>query len=197
MKNDESMTSAGIAEDRQVTRKSSGPCSEKSGIDEVKLSDVTAHIRSASTRSDAMMVDMMQRREVMMKQTSEIVLQSVNAQINGINSTINEMREGGGNKRGKIDERFAEVEARLNRLEDTSSRTNATNMNVDEFHRIQEDQNERRAVATGFRDDTKEKEVETLPTSTIVEAGMSIERIQSVPRSQSHMHFCSSQTAKK
>ena len=52
--------------------------------------------------------------------------------------------------------------ARLNRLEDPSSRTNATNVNVDEFHRMQEDQNERRAVATGFRDDTTEDEVETL-----------------------------------
>ena len=54
------------------------------------------------------------------------------------------------------------------------------NMNVGEFHRMQEDQKKRRAVATGFRDDTTENEVETLliMISTIVEAGMSKERIQ-------------------
>ena len=51
-------------------------------------------------------------------------------------------------------------------------------MNVDEFHRMQDDQNRRRAVATGFRDDTTENEVETSLISTIVEAGMSKERIQ-------------------
>ena len=52
------------------------------------------------------------------------------------------------------------------------------NKNVDEFHKMQEDKNKRRAVATGFRDDTTEKEVETVLTSTIVEAGISKERIQ-------------------
>ena len=43
---------------------------------------------------------------------------------------------------------------------------------------MKEDQCKRRAAATGFRDDTTEKEVETLLTSTITEAGMSKERIQ-------------------
>ena len=76
------------------------------------------------------MEDMMKRMEVIMKQTSETVLQSVNAQIHGINSTINEMREEGENKLGKMDERFAAIEARLNKLEDPSSRTNAMNENV-------------------------------------------------------------------
>ena len=33
-------------------------------------------------------------------------------------------------KLGKMDERFAVLEARLNRLEDPSSRTNAMNVNV-------------------------------------------------------------------
>ena len=41
MKNDESMTSAGIADDRQVKRNTSEPCSGRSGIDEVKLSGYT------------------------------------------------------------------------------------------------------------------------------------------------------------
>ena len=178
MKSDEPTTPAGIAGDRQVKRKSSDPCSEKSGIDEVKLRDGTAHVESASKRSDAKMEDMMKRMEAIMKQTSETVLRSVKTQINGINSTINEMKVEGESKLGKMDERFAGLEARLNRLEDTSNRTNAMNVNVDELHRMQDDQNGRRAVATGCRDDTTENKVETLLRSTIGEAGMSRERIQ-------------------
>ena len=120
----------------------------------------------------------MERMEIVMKQTSETVLQSVNAQINGINSTINEMKEEGESKFGKMDERFAGLEARLDNLEVPSSRTNAMNVNFDASHGTQDDQNRGRAVATGFRDDTTENEVETLLISTIVEAGMSKERIQ-------------------
>ena len=55
------------------------------------------------------------------------------------------MRE---SKLGKMDERFTVLEARLHRLEDRSSTTNAMDTNDDEFHRMQEDQNKRRAVAT-------------------------------------------------
>ena len=50
-------------------------------------------------------------------------------------------------------------------------------MRNDEFHRMQEDQKKRRAVATGFRDDTTEEEGETLFTSTIVDAGLSKDKI--------------------
>ena len=70
------------------------------------------------------------------------------------------------------------MEARFNKLEDPSSRTSAMNVNLDESHGTHDDQNRRRAVATGFRDDTTDNEVETLLISTIVEAGMSRERIQ-------------------
>ena len=115
-KNDETMTSAGIAGDRQVKTKSSDPCSEISGFDEVKLSDVTADIERPSRRSDTKMEDM----EITMKQTHETVLQSVNAQINGINSTINETNEELKGSFGKMDERFAGSETILNKLEDPS-----------------------------------------------------------------------------
>ena len=43
---------------------------------------------------------------------------------------------------------------------------------------MRDDQNIRRAVATGFRDDTTENKVDTLFISTTVEGGMSKERIQ-------------------
>ena len=77
-----------------------------------------------------------------------------------------------------MDERFTALEARLHSLEDPSSRTNAMDTNNDEFHRMQEDQNKRRAVATGFCDETTEEDVEILLTSTIVDAGMSKDKIQ-------------------
>ena len=63
----------------------------------------------------------MEDMEMTMKQTHETVLQSVNAQINGINSTINETNEELKGSFGKMDERFAGSETILNKLEDLSS----------------------------------------------------------------------------
>ena len=68
VKNDDSMTSTGIAEDRQVKRNHQSHAG-------VKLSDVTAHRESASRRSDAKVDDMIQRMETMMHKTSELVLE--------------------------------------------------------------------------------------------------------------------------
>ena len=62
MKNDDPTTLA-----RDCWKKSSEPFSETSEIDEVKLSDVTAQMESASKRSDAKMDDMIQRMEAMHK----------------------------------------------------------------------------------------------------------------------------------
>ena len=55
------MTSSGIAENKKSEKKSSDPCSARSGIDD------------ALRRSDAKMEFMLKRMEVMMKQTSGIV----------------------------------------------------------------------------------------------------------------------------
>ena len=74
--------------------KSLDPCSDKGRFDQVKTSDIAAQKEKASRRSDAKMEEMMKRVGIVMKQTTETVLQSVNSQINGINSTINEMKEG-------------------------------------------------------------------------------------------------------
>ena len=66
---------------------------------------------------------------------------------------------------------------------------------------MQEDHNKRRAVATGFRDDTTENEVETIPISTISEAGMSKERIQikcpAKPISHAFLQFTDSEERDK
>ena len=66
LKNDESIASARIPEERQVKRRTSEPCSEISGIEEVKLSDVTEHMKkevySASKISDERTEKMMQKK---------------------------------------------------------------------------------------------------------------------------------------
>ena len=41
-------------------------------------------------------------------------------------------------------------------------------VNAEDYHKTQGDQNQRRAVATGFHDDTAEQEVEDLLKGTIV-----------------------------
>ena len=179
MKNDESMAVVGSTEERQVKRRTSEPCIDTNGTEEVKLSDVTAKIESASKRSDERVEAMMQRMEYMVTQTSEPVMKLVGNQINDVNSTVKELRKDREVKFGKMDERFTKIEARINRLENHENRMNETTTNVAaESLRLQDVQNDRKAVATGFRDDSTEEEIEELLTYTIVAAGMSQERIK-------------------
>ena len=103
--------------------------------------------------------------------TNEIRLQTINAQLTGINTTIKHMSAEG-------DARFTAIEARFARLEDADNRTNAKNLSIFKLHQLQEDQNKTRAVAAGFHEDTKEQEAKDLLTNTITEAGMSLERVQ-------------------
>ena len=97
-KDEELMTSAGRMDERQVKRRTSEPYSETSGVEEVKLSEVTDHIEreiysatkmmqkeisSVSKRSDEWTEEMMQsfqsntmeRMEMMMRQSNEMMLQ--------------------------------------------------------------------------------------------------------------------------
>ena len=111
MKNDESMAVVGSTEERPVKRRTSEPCIDRNGIEEVKLSDVTAKIESASKRSDERMEAMMQRMEYMVTQTSDAVMKSFGNQINDAESTVKELRKEGEVKFGKVDERFTEIEA--------------------------------------------------------------------------------------
>ena len=70
--------------------------------------------------------------------------------------------------------------------------------NVDEFHKSQDDQNRRRAVAAGFHDDTTEQDDADLLKETIVATGMSMEKFTSnVLPGRSHMHSYGSQTVMK
>ena len=63
-------------------------------------------------------------------------------------------------------------------LEDPHNRGNEMKVKDEECHKTQEDQNQRRAVATGFHDDTKEQEVQNLLKETTVATGASMEQIQ-------------------
>ena len=67
-----------------------------------------------------------------------------------------------------INEKITTVERRLPMLEDRSSRESEMKVNAEDYHKTQGDQNQRRAVATGFHDDTAEQEVEDLLKGTIV-----------------------------
>ena len=120
-KDREMMTSAGTMDERQVQRRTSEPCSEISGIDDVKISEVTDHIKgkidsatkmmqkaisSASKRSDETIQKMMlsfqsntmERMETMMRQSNEMMLQQVSIQLRGMNTTIEKMKEDGEDK---------------------------------------------------------------------------------------------------
>ena len=120
-KDREMMTSAGTMDERQVKRRASEPCSEISGIDDVKVSEVTDHIKreidsatkmmqkeisSASKRSDETIQKMvlsfqsntMERMETMVRQSNEMMLQQVSIQLRGMNTTIEKMKEDGEDK---------------------------------------------------------------------------------------------------
>ena len=63
-------------------------------------------------------------------------------------------------------------------LEDPNNRGSEMKANGIEGNSSQENQNQRRAVPTGFHDDTTEREVEHLLKETIIAIGMSMEQIQ-------------------
>ena len=95
-----------------------------------------------------------------------MMLQTGNAQLTGMNTTIKNMSAEG-------DARFTAIKAKLARLKNTDNRTNSKNLSVDKLHQLQEDQNKTREVAAGFHENTTEQEAKYLLTNTITEAGMS------------------------
>ena len=85
----------------------------------------------------------MERMESMVYWTNEMMLQTVNAQLTGMNTTIK-------NRSAEGDARFTAIEARFARLEDADNRTNTKNLSVDKLHQRQEDENKTRAEAAGL-----------------------------------------------
>ena len=65
----------------------------------------------------------------------------------------------------------------MSMIEDSDNKAGETEARVGELNRTQEDQNQGRAVATAFHDDTTEREFEYLLSETIVEIGTSTEKV--------------------
>ena len=106
------MASAGIAEERQVKRRTSEPCSDISGIEDVRRREVTTKIQSALKRKNERMEALMRRMKYMVTQTSEAVMKSVSNQVNDMNSMFKEVRKEGEVKSQKMDDTFTAMEAK-------------------------------------------------------------------------------------
>ena len=63
-------------------------------------------------------------------------------------------------------------------LVDPNNRRSETKTNDAKCHKTQENQNQRRAVVTGFHDDTTAQEVQHLLKETFITIGMSMEQTQ-------------------
>ena len=112
-----------------------------------------------------------------------MMLQTVNAQLTGMNTTIKNMSAEG-------DARFTAIEARFARLEDADNRTNTKNLSVDKLHQLQEDQNKTRAVAAGFHENTTEQEAKDLLTNTMIEGRCVIRKSShQMPSEADHTRF--------
>ena len=91
----------------------------------------------------------------------QTVNDSVGSQLNGINTTISKMKE-------ECDDRYKQIHARIENMEKKISDTveKCENRN-DEPNRAQDDQNQGKAVVTGFHSETSESEVQQLLQETI------------------------------
>ena len=83
------------------------------------------------------------------------------------------------------------MEQRMTKLEGPDRRRSDTKANDIEGKNSQADQNQRRAVVTGFHVDTTTQEVQDTLTEIITTIGMSMEQIQI------NMHSCNSKTTMK
>ena len=86
-----------------------------------------------------------------------------------MNSTIVKMKEEGEDRCKQINERIAIVEKKISVMDEKSENRN------DKSSRAHDDQNQGKAVATGFHGGTFGAEVEQLLGVTITEIGMSVE----------------------
>ena len=86
------------------------------------------------------------------------------------------MEEDSDDRYSRMNEKITTVEKRMTILEDPNNRGSEMKANDMEGTKAQEEQNQRRAVVTGFHDDTTEQEVQDRLKETITTAGMSTDR---------------------
>ena len=110
---------------------------------------------------------------------------SVGTQLREMNSTIEKMKEEGGDRYRKIDERIADME-KFSMIDETSE------IKADGPSEVHEDQNHGKAVATRFYGDTCEQEFEQFLRETLTEIGMSTEnaKIECPAKPATHAFIC-------
>ena len=109
----------------------------------------------------------MWKMQLTTKQTNETILQSVSWQLQGMNTTIEKWKL----RMKIIIEEWTKNSPQWNMLEDPHRRRNDTKANGMEGNNSQEDQNQRRAVVTGFHDDTTAQEVQDTLKEVIMTIG--------------------------
>ena len=104
------------------------------------------------------------------------------SQFQGMNTTIVKMKEGGDDRYKQINERIANMEKKISDIDEKCENIN------DELNRSHDDQNQCKAVVTGFHSEHLNLEVEQLLKVTTIEKGMSIEnaRIECFVRPITH-----------
>ena len=168
------MNSAGSIEERNMR-------SKHSEIGSTPVSDDPEYNRReiglASRRSEDVMESLMQKfqtntmesMQFLTHQTNE-ALQSVGLQLRGANTNIDKLKEQNDNKYNRMNEKITTMEKMMTMLEDPNERGSGT--------KTQEDQNKKRAVVTGFHDDTTQQEVQDMLREIITSIEMPIDQIQ-------------------
>ena len=113
------------------------------------------------TKSDEKMKTYSKKADEKMYKLLQTVNDSVGSQLNGINTTIAKMKEECDDRYKQIHERIANMEKKIS---DTVEKCENRN---DEPNRAQDDQNQGKAVVTGFHSETSESEVQQLLQETI------------------------------
>ena len=177
MKRDELMPSA-TKEPREAKRRTSKTYSDKSGFDNARLSDIKCEVQDSSKESEEKMEDMMQRMELMMTSVKDMKCDS-DAKFEKITEALTQMKSEGRSKLDKMNERFKTLEARMEKLERQENERKEKAVDASEKNdRSRNVADEHRAVATGFHENTTEKDVETLLEKTIDMIGMKKDRIR-------------------
>ena len=138
-------------------------------------------IIDAITRSNEKMETYSKKADEKMDNFLQTINDSVGPQLHGMNTTIAKMKEEDDDRYKQINERIANMEKKISDIDEKCEIRN------DEPNRTHDDQNQGKAVVTGFHSETSESEVEQLQKETITEIGMSIQSLLHMPSSTSRM----------
>ena len=109
------------------------------------------------------------KKDEKMDQFLQTIKDSVGTQLHGMNTIIAKLKEECDDRYKQINERIADMEKKISVIDEKSEKRN------DEPNRAHDDQNQGKAVVTGFHSETSESEVEQQLREMITEIGVSIE----------------------